>query len=350
MPDIRRILVIGPSNIGDSILMSPVVQHVHERFPEAALTLLTGERAQPLFEGDPRVRQLLCVDDFHGAVGRAKLAGLIWRIRPDALIDLRQTVLPLVWKPWRALRYFRPVPEVIVHARDRHLWRMERQLGQPSAKFEAGSSKTKSAAPNPSNFELRTPSCPVWISDRDRAYVDSLLRRWAVSDARRLVVFCPGARSHIKRWPVERFAELADRLIQRQKVEVVVSGEPDEGPIVKEMLAAMRGRAHSAVGSIAIRQLGALMERAALVLTNDSAALHMACAVSAPVVAIFGPTDFRRYGPTGARDRVIRRRLFCAPCQRALCRFSHECMRFIHVEEVYAAAAALLDGSSARQP
>ena len=64
----------------------------------------------------------------------------------------------------------------------------------------------------------------------------------------------------------------------------------------------------------------------------------------APTVALFGPMDETKYGPTGARDRVIRRRLVCAPCEQALCRFHHECMRFISVDEVCAAASALLHG------
>ena len=106
----------------------------------------------------------------------------------------------------------------------------------------------------------------------------------------------------------------------------------------------MRQRAHSAASLTTLRQLGALMERAALVITNDSASLHVAGAVGAPVLAIFGPTDARKYGPTGPKARVIRRRLFCAPCEQAQCRFSHECMRFIPADEVVAAATELLGG------
>ena len=87
---------------------------------------------------------------------------------------------------------------------------------------------------------------------------------------------------------------------------------------------------------------GRWLQRAALVLSNDSASLHLASAVGAPTVAVFGPTDERKYGPTAPRSRVVRRRLFCSPCEQALCRFSHECMRFIGADEVYDAAKRLL--------
>ena len=89
------------------------------------------------------------------------------------------------------------------------------------------------------------------------------------------------------------------------------------------------------------------MQRAQLVITNDSASLHLASTLDVPTVAIFGPTDEAKYGPTSRARRVIRRRLFCAPCEQALCRFHHECMRFISPDEVYEAARGLL-GCGAR--
>jgi lipopolysaccharide heptosyltransferase II len=153
---------------------------------------------------------------------------------------------------------------------------------------------------------------------------------------------CPGARSHIKRWSGERFAAVADRLVEELSVEIVVTGEPDEAPLVEDVLKAMRHRAHNGVGQTTIQQLAALMQRARLVITNDSASLHLACAVEVPVLALFGPTDPRKYGPTGPHDRVIQRRLFCTPCEEALCRFNHECMRFISVEEVFETAKEML--------
>jgi lipopolysaccharide heptosyltransferase II len=170
------------------------------------------------------------------------------------------------------------------------------------------------------------------------------MKRWAIDASKRLVVLCPGARSHIKRWDGGRFAQVADRLIAEHGVEVVFSGEPDEGELINEIRAQMTHRAHTAVGSTTLTQTAVLMQRSALVLTNDSASLHLACAVGAPVLALFGPTDEHKYGPTGSRDRVLRRRLVCAPCEQALCRFHHECMRFLSAEEVYVTASQLLNG------
>ncbi len=328
MPAVTQILVVGLSNIGDAILMSPVIEHLHDAFPQARLTLLAGERAHSLFVNDPRVQRLVCFDEFEGIVGRLRLVRFLWALHPDLLVDLRHTVLPLLWKPWRVARYFWPLPNQIAHMQQRHLARLFQQAG----------SLTSAGTPT---LDGRV---TIWIDQADRVAIDKLLTRWHSDPTRSLVVICPGARSHIKCWDPDRFAYLAERLIDDARAEVIVTGEPDERPIVDDMLGAMRHRehVHSAVGLTMIRQLGALLQRASLVITNDSASLHLACAVGVPVLALFGPTDPRKYGPTGTQDRVIQRRLFCVPCEQALCRFHHECMRFISVDEVYDAARQIL--------
>jgi len=333
-PSPKRILVIGLSNIGDAVLMSPVIERLHAGCPQAHLTLLVGERARALFANDPRVQRLVCMEEFEGVVGRLRLVRWVWQTAPDLLVDLRQTALPLVWRPWKAWRYLWPVPSHVAHMRTRHLWRLRRQMPHlhPALSRKGGVHVADGEGGQ-----------PIWLPQEAVAAVDQLLRRWGVDEHQRLIVIAPGARSHIKRWYPDRFAAVADRLIEDAHVEVVLTGEPDEAPVIQEVLRAMRHRAHNGIGQTTIQQLAALMRRARLVMTNDSAALHLACAVNTPVLALFGPTAARKYGPTGARDQVIQRRLFCAPCEQATCRFNHECMRFISADEVYTAARKLLE-------
>jgi ADP-heptose:LPS heptosyltransferase len=315
-------LIIGLSNIGDAILMSGVVAAVRAHEPDAHLTLVVGERARAVFVDDPRVQVLVDADRYGSMLGRLKLMAALWRYRPHTVIDLRHTIYPMLLNPLAAWRYLRRPPRGIRHMRDRHRWMLSAQAPgiAPSAASVAALS----------------------LTTRDEAYVDTLWARWKLDGRRAVVVVCPGARSHIKRWTAEGFARLSDRLIAERGAEVVLSGEPDEKPIVDEILGVMRERAHAAVGLLTVRQLGALMRRAQLVITNDSASLHLASAVETPTLAVFGPTDERKYGPTAPRSRIVRRRLFCAPCEEAACRYNHECMRFISADEVYEEAVRIL--------
>ena len=332
----RRILIIGPSNIGDAILTSPVIEAIAARYPDAHLTVAIGERAKALFVEDPRIHTLVDMDLFRSPAGRLTLAFALWRYRPHLLVDLRHTLYPLLLKPLSAWRYLRQPPRRIRHMRDRHLWKLRVQAP------EAIRSQPRGGGVSPAD------GLPVRWTAKDTAYVDTLWRRWQLERARPVVIICPGARSHIKRWIPEGFARVADRLIAEPRAQVIFSGELDEQPVMEEILGLMTQRAHSTVGVTTIRQLGALMQRAQLVITNDSASLHLASAVGVPTVALFGPTDEGKYGPMAPRGRTIRRRLFCSPCEQALCRFSHECMRFITADEVYQAAKTLLEAGGSR--
>lgn len=325
----KRVLVIGPSNIGDGILIGDVVARIRGAFPEAHLALVVGSRALALFENDARIQTLLDANRYDSRLGRLKLALDLWRYQPHILVDLRHTLFPLLLKPLFCWRYLRQPPKSLKHMRERHLWKLKEQV------------------PGIGRMAPEKPSAGLWLSPKDIAAMDALCRRWGLQQNARFAIICPGARSHIKRWTAEGFAAVADRLIKEEKLQIIFSGEPEEKGVIEEIRQQMSQKALTTVGLTTIRQLGVLMLRAALVVTNDSASLHLASAVQAPTVAIFGPTDADKYGPTAPQSRIVRRRLFCAPCETALCRFSHECMRFISAEEVFAAARELLKAGRA---
>src|SRR3990167_5455117 len=88
----QRVLLIGPSNIGDAILAGGVLQALAARYPQAHLTLVVGERAKALFVEDPRIHTLVDTDRFASLLGRVKLAVALWRYHPHVVVDLRHTL------------------------------------------------------------------------------------------------------------------------------------------------------------------------------------------------------------------------------------------------------------------
>jgi len=123
-----RILIIGPSNIGDAILTTDVIVAVRRRFPEAHLALVIGDRAVPLFKDDPRIQTLVNAAAFETPLGRLKLALALWRYRPHVVVDLRHTLYPLLLKPFSAWRYLRRPPKALTHMRERQLWKLFQQV------------------------------------------------------------------------------------------------------------------------------------------------------------------------------------------------------------------------------
>ncbi|MGH7699547.1 MAG: glycosyltransferase family 9 protein, partial [Gemmatimonadales bacterium] len=180
------------------------------------------------------------------------------------------------------------------------------------------------------------PSIAATLADRRAA--ERLLREAGIGD--RFVALAPGSIWGSKRWP--HYAQLACRLASGG-IPIVTVGGPEDAPLGVEIVAAVEragGRAVNACGTLSLREAGALLGQAAVLVTNDSAPLHLAQAVETPTVAIFGPTvpEFG-FGPRGPRDEALGvKGLPCRPCHRhgpPACPLGHHrCMRELSVEHV----------------
>ena len=176
----------------------------------------------------------------------------------------------------------------------------------------------------------------------ERTAVDNLLGAAASDDP--LIILAPGSIWATKQWPY--YAELAHEL--RHAARIVVVGAESDQPLAVEILDATSGAAIDATGRLSLLASAELIGRAALVVTNDSAPLHLASAMNAPTIAIFGPTvpEFG-FGPLAERSEVVGHTgLTCRPCDRhgpRRCPLGHwRCMREITPEHVARMARGLL--------
>jgi heptosyltransferase II len=184
------------------------------------------------------------------------------------------------------------------------------------------------------------PPVHVALTAEDVAEADRWLRARGVESG--FVAIAPGSIWGTKRWP--GYAELVESL---DRPAVIVGGR-DDARLAEDVMTLSPGRAHSAAGELGLRASAALLARAAVLVTNDSAPLHLATAVGTPIVAVFGPTvPGFGFGPRGLRDRVIEHpSLGCRPCSAhgpQVCPLGHHrCMRELSVETVAAAVGAVL--------
>ncbi len=158
-------------------------------------------------------------------------------------------------------------------------------------------------------------------------------------------VIVPGSRWETKNWHAERFAEAILYLQRELKLSAVLSGSPAEADLCRLIAQSCSPAAVPAVlaGEIGLAEWVALLVGAAVVLCNDSAALHLAVALGRPVVTVFGPTNPSRTGPYGQPASVLQAGLACMPCYyRRLkqCPIQHQCMTDIDVEQVTRALTA----------
>ena len=181
----------------------------------------------------------------------------------------------------------------------------------------------------------------LYVKDEDRQYAANALKQLS---GRRLVAINAGARNHMKRWTGDGFAYVIRRLTEELGAGVVMIGSPEEAGVASDILGGSKDLALNLAGKTTVPQMIALLEKVDLLITNDSAPLHVGSILGKKVLAIFGPTDSKEYGPFSHGSTALWKPVFCAPCKKAHCMFDHECMRFLKKEKVFETAKAMLEG------
>jgi heptosyltransferase-2 len=333
--DIHTILFVTLSNLGDIILTTPVLERIHEEFPEAKIDVITGDPGKALFPGHPAVREVI-VPRRHSPLAVRFLSTMaLRRRRYDLAVDLKNSLLPfIVGAKYKASSLATALKGQGARGKGREKAKQHKVYEHLSRLASLGIDISG------------TPKFFIPVTQEEKVFVDKALKSAA---GKKIVVMNPGAKSHLKRWDAAKFADLAVRLTETQGCHIFVVGNDDD----KDVMARFLPLAKSCVTDLSSRtSLGALadlMRRSGLVVTNDSAPLHVASAVNAPTVAIFGPTDEAKYGPLASKSIVVRPPdIVCRPCGKALCSIGPDegCISRLSVEEVFEAARKILTDSS----
>ncbi len=317
--EVKRILVITLSNVGDIILTTPAIRTLRKEYPGSRIDVMAGPSGKGIFEKDPDVFKLIIYDKHMPIPQKRRLQLKLKKLRYDLVVDLKNTVFPLLIGPRFRTATIQSFPASVTHSIQKHLHRL-RSLGIEDVE--------------------RQPR--IYIPKDDEDSIASVIKDHGIGEV--FVVVNPGAKSHLKRWMTEGFAEVSDRLVRECSTEVVFIGMDEDKAIVEKVISNMKNKAHDLVGKTNIRQLASLIKRSKLIITNDSAPLHLGSAVGTKVLALFGPTDPKKYGPIGEFDVVINEKLTCSPCESAECKYNYECMKLISPQAVFDAAKMMLEG------
>lgn len=306
---IKKILVISLSNIGDIVLTFPVLDILKRDFPRAQLDVIVGPKGQSLVEGNPNFGRVFI---YHKNQSPWDIWGWLGQLmcqRYDLVIDLRNTIIPfLIFAKHKTPLMFKRSQGL--HVRQQHLQRLA-AVWNFSAESQKKSMLYISHADQKKAIELLN------FGDGDEGYV----------------VFAPGSRAENKRWTEHGFAKLADYLIEQYHLKVVLVGDKNETVISGRVKGLMKHQPCDLTGQLTLKELGAVLAAARLAVVNDSAPLHMASYLNVPVVAFFGPTNPDRYGPWSLCHCVIRNNANCLACRKDK-KEMHYCMQAISFEDI----------------
>ncbi len=279
--DRKNILIVTLSNIGDVILTTPVIASLRSQFPQAQLTVVVGPKAEGILEGSVQIDRLLIYDKRAGWAHRFKLVRQLRENSYDWVIDLRNSGFPFFVRATRRSSVFRF--HRMKQARERHLEIL--QWMKLSNDF-------------PLAFDFFSKEDEDSLSEKLRKKSRQLSSGW--------VVMAPGAGSKAKRWKIEGFCEVADRILETSSFYIAVVGDSSEKLLGAKVAEIDSNRVLNLAGEISLRELAALVARAKLVLSNDSAVMHLGYELNRSVVAVFGPTDHEKYGRENKMWKIVR--------------------------------------------
>jgi ADP-heptose:LPS heptosyltransferase len=308
--DPRNILVIDFGQLGDVVLSLPALRAIRERFPQARITVGVGSPGAPIVELSGYADSTLVVDrvalrDGPKPLSVMRIARIVKEVRRaefDFIIDLHSlyetNLLGFLSgaphrlyarRPNRSLDFlanFKPRPPVedtrpSKHAIDRYL----------DVLIPLGI-KDISRVPR-----LKTRAA-------DDAAIEQMLKKEKAATGAPLVGLFPGAGHPARRWPLERFVELAERLVRNDEVRIILFAGPEERGFVKEMRASFP-RSTLVFDRLSIPQLASALARLAVFVTNDTGPMHIATAVGTSVVALLDRPTPHSFIPTESRHRII---------------------------------------------
>ena len=311
--DIRKILVISLSNIGDVILTFPVLDILRTDFSMAEISIVVGPKAEPLFKDNPCFNSIFVFDKHQPFLKTLHFLRQLRADHYDLIVDLRNTAIPF-----------------FIGSRHRTSF-VDRKNNIPMRLKHLNRLKTVYAYSAEPKAEPKEKYCLV-ISEKDRVYIDRLLAE-EIGGFKKIIVVAPGAANGDKRWTQKGFQEICDYLVKKG-ADIIFVGDQNDGESAQGIQKLMREHSLNLCGRLTLIQLAELCKRSALVVSNDSAPMHLASYLDCPVLAIFGPTDPQKYGPWSKKSYFLRKNETCLKCQNKKLTVPHACMEAVHSEDV----------------
>ena len=331
----NRILIVRLGSLGDIVHAVPAAAALSRAWPGVAVDWVTAPGYRDLVGMVRGLRRVITVDTrrMFGAEGVLAAVGALRAARYDAVLDLqgllKSAVLARLARGARTLGFgrsdLREPAAAHFYSETVDVSRAVHVIGKGLAVARA-----LGAAAGPPEFPLDVPDTP-----EVRALVDQ-------AGPAGYALLNPGAAWPNKRWPTERFGEVAAVLRRDRGLASVVLWGPGERERA-EAVAAASGGAASLAPATTVPGIAALAKHARLVLSGDTGPLHLAAAVGAPAVALFGPTSAERNGPWSADDVSLSRLTECECVYERRCRRAVPCIHGIPAGDVIAAVSARLD-------
>ncbi len=347
MSILQRVLIVVPFGIGDTLFTTPMIAALKDKFPEATISYLTSARAALFLKNDPRLDKVFSYDrdEFVAVYQKSPWQFVLkWKKFIDDLRSERFDVafdLSLNAGIGLALKVAGIPRRIGYNHKGRGGFLTESLILKGYANRHVAEH----------HFDLLrfvgidkvAGDTKFFVSVEDAAWADRFFKEKNLKEGAVIGFFLGGGASWgkggaVRRWPAENYAQLAEKLIEKTGLPIILIGSQKEEEVCFSVADQMARRPVMA-SRTSLGEAAALMQRSRFVVLNDGGPLHIAAGVGAKVIVFFGPVDPVAYGPYPPQGHVVvTKGLACQPCYRNFrmsdCRHAN-CLRTLTVDEVF---------------
>ena len=342
-----KILIIQLTKIGDLVCTTPVFREIKKKFPSSYLAVLARSDTRDILRNNPRIDEIISMNDYPGIAGRFKLIKKLKQDRYDWVfnfspIDLAANIIGF-WSliPHRAATTYGKAGEIVKALSVFNNYRLEFKphthlLGHYLSLLKV------------LGIEAKSPEKEIFIKPEEEEKAADFLRKYNLSREDLLVGISCTSGIPFRQWELGRFAELADLLTEKLKAKVIFIGSSADFVKNEKVQKIMKYNSVNAAGLFKLYEFPAFLKNLKLFVSMDTGPIYIANALGIPIVDIAASDDMAEQSPAGPNVIKIQKDLYCSPC---LCVFSGvrfckeghlRCIKDITVEEVFQACNGVL--------
>ena len=354
----KKFLIINPFGIGDVLFTTAVIKAIKENNPDNFIGYWCNERVRDIFSGNPHVDKIFALSrgDIKKIAQKSKLKGVSKFL--GLLRQIRREKFDIALDFSLDHRYALPCKISGIKRRIGFNYKGRGRLLTDRIDLIGYSQKHVVEyyldLLAPLNIIPKSKELELFVSDKSNSKAKEIFSQSGISDKDLVLGIAAGAGlswgkdASLKHWLPERFAQLADKVIEEFGAKVLLLGDGSEMAISEKIISTMKHKALNLAGKTSLESLAGIIAKLKILVTNDGGPLHMACALGIKTVSIFGPVDDKVYGPYPPSDKhiVVKSNFDCQPCYQQFrmpdCERNRQCISSIDVGQVLTAVRRIL--------
>jgi len=330
---IKKILLIKFSGFGNLVLALPSIRAIRKKYPDAEIVFLTHNTNKTIVEKDPSINKIITFDIENMSntfIGIFKLISKLKKENFDLIFDFEQ------FSRFSAIISFLSNAGLRVGFNTKGQGREMLYNIKVLYNNNQHTSKTFADLASIMGAKVDFSDSRIFIIKKDKEKVNQFFKKHRIKRNDILIGIHPGCgiNNPQRKWPKEKFAKLADFLIEDYKARIFFTGSNSEKKLIGEIQSMMKNNSLDTSGMLNLRELSEIISRCRIFFSNDTGPLHLASAMKIPVAAFFGPNTPLLYGPLGKNNLIFYKNLPCSPCTTNFNEKTTKCKHFKCIKNI----------------